>query len=224
MVLWPDEPTAPQPHTGECGVQADGAMQPVRTPMEQPSLLPRAALRFAARCHARQRRDSDGAPFIEHPREVARLLRDAGCRDVVIAAGLLHDVLEDTDATASELKARFGIEVATLVQVVSEEASAHDYRERKRRLRDQVEGAGGDALLIFAADKISKVRELSSGLTDPRARPAAATLNRLEHHVRLRLEHYEESLRMLQRSAAEHPLVARLADELDACLTGASTG
>jgi (p)ppGpp synthase/HD superfamily hydrolase len=224
MVSRPDGPTAAQRHTGERGVQLDGATQQVRAPIPQPSLLLRAALRFAARCHARQRRDSDGAPFIEHPREVAGLLRDVGCRDVVIAAGLLHDVLEDTDATASELRARFGIEVATLVQAVSEDASAHDYRERKQRLRDQVERAGGDALLIFAADKISKVRELSAGLKDRRARPAAATLNRLENSVRLRLEHYEESLRMLQRSAAEHPLVARLADELDTCLTGAWTG
>jgi (p)ppGpp synthase/HD superfamily hydrolase len=221
MVVRPDGPTAPQqPHTSECGVQVNGAMQAVRAPIPQPSLLLRAALRFAARRHALQRRDSDGAPFIEHPREVARLLRDAGCRDVVIAAGLLHDVLEDTDATASELRARFGTEVASLVQAVSEDVSAGDYRERKQRLRDQVEGTGGDALLIFAADKISKVRELSSSLKDPQARPAAATLNRLEHQARLRLEHYEESLRMLRRRAAEHPLVARLADELDACLTG----
>jgi (p)ppGpp synthase/HD superfamily hydrolase len=83
------------------------------------------------------------APFIEHPMEVARLLRDAGCREVVIAAGLLHDVLENTAATARELTARFGTEVTTLVQAVSDDASVHDYRERKQLLRDQVEDADG---------------------------------------------------------------------------------
>ncbi len=207
MVLRPDEPTDAQPLIVERGVRGDRATRPIRTATQQPVLLLPAAMRFAARRHARQRRHSDGAPFIAHPTEVARLLRDAGCRDVVIAAGLLHDVLEDTDATARELTARFGLEVAILVQTVSEDASVDDYRERKQRLRDQVQDAGGDALLIFAADKISKVRELPHSLKDQRVR--------LVHHVRLRLEHYEQSLRMLQHSAAGHPLVARLADELN---------
>ena len=61
---------------------------------------PLSGLAYAARCHAGQRRESDGAPFIEHLSEVARLLRDAGCADVLVAAGLLHSVLQDTDISA----------------------------------------------------------------------------------------------------------------------------
>ena len=52
----------------------------------------------------RESRDSDGARFIEHPLEVARLLRAAGCSDVVVAAGLLHDVLEHTAVTADTVR------------------------------------------------------------------------------------------------------------------------
>ena len=48
--------------------------------------------------HAGQRRQLDGAPFIEHPLEVAAILHDAGAPDHVIAAGILHDTLEKTDA------------------------------------------------------------------------------------------------------------------------------
>jgi (p)ppGpp synthase/HD superfamily hydrolase len=214
MVLRSDAPIAAQHPAAE----REGMSQ-VGAAMQQPALLVRAALRFASRRHARQRRDSDGAPFIEHPMEVARLLRDVGCREVVIAAGLLHDVLENTAATARELTARFGTEVTTLVQAVSDDASVEDYRERKQLLRDQVEDADGDALLIFAADKISKVRELSHTLKGRRARLAVTTPDGLQHDVRLRLEHYQESLRMLQRRAAWHPLVACLAHELDTCLT-----
>jgi (p)ppGpp synthase/HD superfamily hydrolase len=133
MASRPHDLTAAAP-PDEPGVLAEGTTQEgarwLSMKPPQSSRRIRAAMRFARRCHARQRRDSDGAPFIEHPIEVARLLTDAGCRDAVIAAGLLHDVLENAAATARELTARFGTEVTALVQAVSEDVSVHDYRER----------------------------------------------------------------------------------------------
>lgn len=68
----------------------------------------RAALVFAERRHDGQRRKFDGAPFIEHPIEVASLLYHAGAPDRVIAAGMLHDTLEKTDTGIDELQRRFG--------------------------------------------------------------------------------------------------------------------
>jgi (p)ppGpp synthase/HD superfamily hydrolase len=56
--------------------------------------LTQAALGFATARHCDQYRDSDRAPFITHPLEVARLLHRDGQADHVVAAGLLHDVLE----------------------------------------------------------------------------------------------------------------------------------
>jgi (p)ppGpp synthase/HD superfamily hydrolase len=178
------------------------------------------------RCHAHQRRESDGAPFITHPVEVARMLRDAGCPEVVIVAGLLHDIVEKCDVTVSELAARFGADVAKLVQAVSDDASIPAFRDRKQMLREQVRRAGADAALLFAADKISKVRELpdlldrAAGDRERLDLPAADNHSRhdLQHDHRIRLEHYRESLRMLQRIAPEHTLVKRLANELDACI------
>jgi (p)ppGpp synthase/HD superfamily hydrolase len=193
---------------------------PHRGAIDQESPLERSALKFAARCHARQRRRTDGAPFIEHPLEVAALLRGAGCSDVLVAAGLLHDVLADTRASPSELAARFGADVACLVRTVTEDASVRSYRQRKRVLREQVRHAGGDAALLFAADRISKVRELAEELRRDRvtfgATPRPPRARR--HAVPLRVEHYVASLRMLQDVAGTHPLVIRLADEVDRCL------
>jgi hypothetical protein len=180
-----------------------------RAPADQ-----RAARAFATRCHGRQRRASDGAPFIEHPLEVARLLRDAGCSDVVIAAGLLHDVVEDTPITLADLTARFGGAVADLVQAVSDDASIDSYRDRKQVLREQVRRAGDDAAVVFAADKIAKVRELPDLVRRDRARfdstPQGDRARRqLDQDHQMRLEHYRESLTMLQRVAAGHPLTLR---------------
>lgn len=180
-----------------------------------PATIAPSAFDFATRSHAGQRRESDGAQFIAHPLEVARLLRDAGCSADLVAAGLLHDVLEDTDVSLAELEAQFGPRVAELVEAVSEDAGIAGYRPRKRALREQVRRTGGDAALLFAADKISKVRELEDGV----ARRAAAPGGRrgLEAGERLRLEHYERSLAMLRTVLPRHPLVVRLADELTRC-------
>ena len=175
-----------------------------RRPDRRPSLTA-SARAYATRCHARQVRTSDGAPFIEHLLEVARLLRDAGCSDVVIAAAMLHDIVEDTDVDIAELRARFGDAVADLVHAVSDSPDVPDYRVRKRLLREQVRAAGRDAALLFAADKIAKVREL----------PDRSVRGRT-HEYDLRLEHYRESLAMLQQVHGCHQLVCRLATELRA--------
>ncbi len=58
------------------------------------------ALEYAVAHHEGQRRDSDAAPFILHLLEVAVLLRNRGYDDEVVAAGLLHDLVEDTDASS----------------------------------------------------------------------------------------------------------------------------
>ena len=79
------------------------------------SPLTRAALEFADERHAGQRREADGAPFVAHPLEVASLLDEAGYSDEVVVAGVLHDVLENSDTEAAEIEERFGTPVAWLV-------------------------------------------------------------------------------------------------------------
>jgi (p)ppGpp synthase/HD superfamily hydrolase len=119
-----------------------------------------AALAYAREMHAGQSRKTDGAPFILHPREVASLLRRDSAPDHLIAAGALHDVLEKTPAVVAELRERFGARIAQLVVAVSEDSRVGGYAARKARLRKSVANAGEEALKLFAADKISKVREL----------------------------------------------------------------
>src|SRR5439155_22637929 len=93
--------------------------------------LTRAAVDFAAQRHDRQRRESDAAPFLLHPLEVAALLVGAGFGDEVVAAGVLHDILEKTEATSEELREHFGERTAALVEAVSEDAAIDDYEPRK---------------------------------------------------------------------------------------------
>jgi hypothetical protein len=171
--------------------------------------LTRAALAFATRAHDGDTRDGDGAPFILHPLEVASLLSSRDCRDEVTAAAILHDTLEDTEATPEQIHARFGSDVARLVCALTEAEQVEDERERKAALRDQVEDADRDAAMIFAADKLSKVRELRIRLyADPpfAARPGGQR----------KLEHYWCSLLVLERALGDEPLVRQLRFELEA--------
>jgi (p)ppGpp synthase/HD superfamily hydrolase len=167
--------------------------------------LTRAALDFAAERHSGQRRDADDAPFILHPLEVAQMLRGRDCADDVVAAGVLHDVIEDTGAEFSELCERFGEDVARLVCSVTEPSGEGGYAERKARLRELVAVASDDAALIYAADKVAKVRELRIGLARSHRAPPAE-----------KLEHYWASLAMLERKLDGHPLVRQLRFELEA--------
>jgi HD domain len=109
--------------------------------------------------HAGQRR-TDGGPFFSHPLEVASLLDYAEAPDHLIAAGVLHDLLEKTEVSPSDLMLRFGSRITRLVLAVSEDDRIVGHAKRKAALRQQVAGSGDDALALFAADKLSKVREL----------------------------------------------------------------
>ena len=161
--------------------------------------------KFASARHANQYREIDHAPFIAHPIEVGSLLHADGQPDEVIAAGLLHDVLEKTGTTRAELQRRFGACVAGLVESVSDDPSIDDYGSRKRELRDRVAHAGSDTVAIFAADKISKVRELT----------LLPTSRLDETTTRAKLAHYRASLKMLRGVAGNSALVDLLDAELN---------
>lgn len=66
--------------------------------------LTRRAIVFAQQSHGAQHRQSDRAPFLVHLVEVASYLERAGCPDRVVAAAVLHDVLEDTDTERAQLE------------------------------------------------------------------------------------------------------------------------
>ena len=169
-------------------------------------------LHWAEELHGGQVRDVDQAPFILHPMEVAALLSGRGYDDEVVAAGLLHDAVEDTGLHLHEIRDRLGPRIADIVAALTEDDQLEDYAERKRKLRDRVARAGPDVHAVYAADKVVKARELRAQATR-----AEHTLD--EPELRRRLEHYEASLEMLQSVAAEAPLVHQLSFELWALRT-----
>jgi GTP pyrophosphokinase len=81
------------------------------------------AIEYAARKHDGQTRQS-GEPYITHPLQVARILIDWEMDIYSVVAGVLHDTVEDTDATLDEIKKQFGRDVAFLVDGVTKVSQA----------------------------------------------------------------------------------------------------
>ena len=119
---------------------------------------------FAAQRHTRQRRKGEAEePYFNHLAHVAALLADAGADANLVAAGYLHDTIEDQRVTHAELVEAFSLDVADLVtHVTDEETLLKDHRKRL-----QVEHAPHlppRAQMLKMADKISNLNAL---LTSP---------------------------------------------------------
>lgn len=134
---------------------------------------------YAARQHIAQRRKGERAePYINHLTEVATLLAEAteGRDAVLVMGGLLHDTLEDTDATYDNLVERFGAEVAALVREVTDDKSLP--KDVRKRLQVETTASKSTrARLLKIADKTSNLRGL---VLSP---PAGWTEQRLRDYV-----------------------------------------
>src|SRR3989338_2085111 len=90
------------------------------------------AIRFAITAHDGQTRKGKDIPYITHPLTVALILSQVGASEDVIVAGILHDVVEDSDVELDDVQEQFGEPVADLVKAVTEEDKGLPWETRKR--------------------------------------------------------------------------------------------
>ena len=129
--------------------------------MSEAALLMRAA-EFAARAHAGQRRKGGRVPYVNHAIEVARLVAEDGRGPETVAAALLHDVVEDSDATVAQMESAFGPEVARIVAALTDAPDWADLpaSERKALQAAHIAGAPEEARAVKIADQTSNVRDV----------------------------------------------------------------
>ncbi|MGN6255651.1 MAG: HD domain-containing protein [Solirubrobacterales bacterium] len=176
------------------------------------SSLVRAALEKARVAHEGQvRNGSGGMPYVEHPVRMAALLDEHGYREEVLAAALLHDVVEDSDTSLDELREEFGGEVAGLVGALTDDESIASYRERKAEHRERVAAADGEAMAIYAADKLTN----SSTLRAAYEREGDAIRDEFKVPLEEKVEIWEADLGLLREKGADLPFL----DDLEAALS-----
>ncbi|PSO30264.1 bifunctional (p)ppGpp synthetase/guanosine-3',5'-bis(diphosphate) 3'-pyrophosphohydrolase [Bradyrhizobium sp. MOS002] len=149
-------------------------------PNTDEDLLNRAYV-YAMKAHGSQTRAS-GDPYFSHPLEVAAILTDLKLDDATIVAALLHDTIEDTEATRAEIDQIFGPEIGALVEgltklkrleLVSREAKqAENLRKLLLAIADDVR-----VLLVKLADRLHNMRTLDFVPTESRRRIAEETLD-----------------------------------------------
>jgi (p)ppGpp synthase/HD superfamily hydrolase len=175
------------------------------------SPLVRSALEQARSDHKGQvRNGSGGMPYVEHPISVAALLDEQGYGDEVLAAALLHDVVEDSETTLDELREKFGGEVAGYVGALTDDQSVEDYRERKAEHRERVAAAPTEAMAIYGADKLTNTRTLHAAYEEE----GDAVRDEFKVPLELKLEIWELDLELLREKAAELPFLDDLEAEL----------
>lgn len=180
---------------------------------------------FSQNAHQNQKRYS-GQPYLSHPLEVADILVDLNMDVITIAAGLLHDVLEDTHSSFDELKNEFGEEVGMLVNGVTklskisfktkEERQAESFRKMFLAIAEDIR-----VILIKLADRLNNMRTLKYMPAPKRLKKAKETLDiyvpianrlglyrvkwELEDYSLLNLEpkKYNELARKVDKSRAE---------------------
>ncbi|MBE9007437.1 bifunctional (p)ppGpp synthetase/guanosine-3',5'-bis(diphosphate) 3'-pyrophosphohydrolase [Fortiea sp. LEGE XX443] len=179
------------------------------------------AFTFAYQLHHGQFRKS-GEPYIYHPVAVAGLLRDLGGSSAMIAAGFLHDVVEDTDVTIEEIEELFGSEVRLLVEGVTKlskinfksktEGQAENFRRMFLAMAQDIR-----VIVVKLADRLHNMRTLQYMSEESRRRSAQETrdifaplANRLGiWHIKWELEdlafkHLEpEAFREIQQHVSE---------------------
>jgi RelA/SpoT family (p)ppGpp synthetase len=138
-----------------------------------------SAFDFAFQLHDGQVRAS-GEPYICHPVAVADLLRDIGASAGVIAAGFLHDVVEDTDVTPEEIEQHFGAEVRGLVEGVTKLGGIHFTNKTEAQaenLRRMFLAMASDirVVLVKLADRLHNMRTLGALKPEKQQRIARET-------------------------------------------------
>ena len=130
----------------------------------QPGTVPllKSAFDWAAVWHKDQTRKYPGTlvPYMSHVAGVAAVLSRHGFPEEVVAAGALHDVIEDCGITHVDLEARFGKRVADLVRDVSEEDKSLSWEDRKRLYLEHFSTKPWEAQAITLADKIDNFQSI----------------------------------------------------------------
>jgi guanosine-3',5'-bis(diphosphate) 3'-pyrophosphohydrolase len=131
------------------------------------------ALRWASACHQGQVRRGSETPYVQHVVAVALILDRLGFPEDIVIAGLLHDAVEDTDATLDDVRARFGDEVARLVAFCSEvktdsQGRKRPWIDRKRDHLEALDGAPMAARAVILADKLHNLLSIECDLREGR--------------------------------------------------------
>jgi len=179
--------------------------------MQNNNLIEKAA-QISVSAHKEQRRKTDGSPYAVHPIMVAFLLDRHGFSDDVIAAALVHDVLEDTDFPREEIINILGQDILEIVDKVSEDKSL-EWKARKEKYIETVKQSNEKVKAVSIGDKIHNAKSLIAFHKEH----GAETWDKFNKPKDLKLWFEKEMLKAFKETW-DHPLIAeyeKLVNEME---------
>lgn len=178
------------------------------------SPLTEHAIRFASDAHLGQTRKGKNQPYITHPLVVAEILSGIDANENVIAAGLLHDTIEDTNITYGDIEAHFGQEIANIVNDMTEQDKSLPWGVRKQKALEHVSQMDHNSFLVKTADILHNMSEQREDYQ----KEGDALFDRFKAGKSFQLERYRKLVNALEENWPENPLLPPLKatfDEID---------
>jgi len=119
------------------------------------------AIEVAVKAHRKQVRKGTTIAYITHPFAVGVMLAKAGCSEEVIAAGILHDTVEDAGVKTDFIREEFGEKVASIVEKCTEPDKRRSWNKRKKYHLDSLKEAVLDVKFVACADKLHNIRSIA---------------------------------------------------------------
>lgn len=173
------------------------------------STLIDTAARIAALAHKEQTRKQDDTPYITHPFAVALKLAQHGFSDEVIAAAIIHDVLEDTEYPEDELRAAMGTDVMAIVDAVTNDDTL-SWEEKKLKYIETVRTGNDGAKAVATADKVHNLETLIQSLNVVGPSIWDAFKRGKEKKI-----WFEDAMLAMLKESWDHPLVAEYEERLE---------
>lgn len=148
------------------------------------------ALQFSAQWHDHQYRKGTKTPYFVHPVAVAFLLRGYEYSESIQIAGLLHDVVEDTECSLEQIEEEFGKAVSELVDWCTELSKGRSWEERKSAMIEKLKGAPVEAKAVAGADKAHNLNTI----LDVWEREGDEIWNRFSRGASHQLRYYQQIL------------------------------
>ena len=178
--------------------------------MEAKNSLIYKATQFAAKVHQHQTRKGKPIPYILHPLSVANRLSRVGASEVVIAAAILHDTIEDCTPYGSVskelLEKEFGVNIARMVNDVTEQDKSFSWTQRKQAALDHIPKMDQDSLLVKSADVLDNLSDQIldyMNLGDKMFETYNATKDQ-------QLDRYQKVIFALEKAWSENPILDSL--------------
>ncbi|WP_214749937.1 HD domain-containing protein [Exiguobacterium sp. s189] len=174
------------------------------------------ALRFSSIRHGGQHRKGSSIPYLSHPFSVALLLETDHQPPTVVAAGLLHELIEDTKTDPQEILTKFGQDVLRLVLAVSEKNRDQTWEQRKQMTLEHISSLQFDEVALLVADKLHNLRSIRYDLE----MEGMTVWQRFKRPMRDQSWYYHQLLRSFEPFRSSTDLIGLYEQELNSLFYG----